>query len=79
MKQTKRLTLVRMDELESDVLELPYENEQLSMIVVLPNEESDVRKVEANLQNFNIEKINERLDQVLFITFVTSNIDFLLS
>ena len=73
MKQKKKLTLVRMEELEADVLELPYENEQLSMIVVVPTEDSDVRKLEANMENFHIGKINDRLDQVTEL-FLLENI-----
>jgi serine protease inhibitor len=52
MRQKKRLTLVRIDELEADVLELPYKNEQISMVVVVPTEDSNVRKLEANLNDF---------------------------
>jgi serine protease inhibitor len=70
MRQTKKLTLVRIDELEADVLELPYENEQLSMVVVVPTENSDVRKLEANLNDFDIGKINDRLDQVIYSSFL---------
>ena len=70
MMQTKRLTLVRIDELEADVLELPYKNEQLSMVVVVPTENSDVRKLEANLNDFDIGKINDRLDQVIYSSFL---------
>ncbi len=65
MMQTKRLTLVRIDELEADVLELPYENEQLSMVVVVPTENSNVRKLEANLNDFDIGKINDRLSSAI--------------
>jgi len=70
MRQTKKLTLVRIDELEADVLELPYKNEQLSMVVVVPTENSDVRKLEANLNDFDIGKINDRLDQVIYSSFL---------
>jgi serine protease inhibitor len=70
MRQTKKLTLVRIDELEADVLELPYKNEQLSMVVVVPTEDSNVRKLEANLNDFDIGKINDRLDQVIYSSFL---------
>ncbi len=70
MRQTKKLTLVRIDELEADVLELPYKNEQLSMVVVVPTENSDVRKLETNLNDFDIGKINDRLDQVIYSSFL---------
>ena len=70
MRQTKKLTLVRIDELEADVLELPYKNEQLSMVVVVPTEDSNVKKLEANLNDFDIGKINDRLDQVIYSSFL---------
>jgi serine protease inhibitor len=70
MRQKKRLTLVRIDELEADVLELPYKNEQISMVVVVPTEDSNVRKLEANLNDFDIGKINDRLDQVIYSSFL---------
>ncbi len=70
MRQTKRLTLVRIDELEADVLELPYKNEQVSMVVVVPTEDSNVKKLEANLNDFDIGKINDRLDQVIYSSFL---------
>jgi hypothetical protein len=34
------------------------------MVVVVPTGDNDVKKVAKNLENFDIAKINERLDQV---------------
>ena len=71
MKLTKKLFVTKVDEIGANVLELPYENEQLAMIVVLPNLDTDVRQVQAKLAQFDVSKINEKLEQV------TRNLDYL--
>ncbi len=47
---------------------MPYENDALSMVVVVPTGGNDVKKVAENLENFDVAKINERLDQVKLFT-----------
>jgi len=64
MKQTKRLILTHVDELDADVIELPYENDALSMIVVVPSDDADIKKVSDKLEDFNIVKIDDKLGQV---------------
>lgn len=64
MRQTKKLTFVHVEELDADVLELPYDNDALVMIVVVPKEGNDVMNVEKKLATFDVAKINDRLDQV---------------
>ena len=71
MKLTKKLFVTKVDEIGANVLELPYENEQLAMIVVLPKLDTDVRQVQAKLAQFDVSKINEKLEQV------TRNLDYL--
>ena len=34
------------------------------MLIVLPNEDTDIRQVQLNLEQFDIAKINDRLAQV---------------
>jgi hypothetical protein len=38
------------------------------MVVVVPTGANDVKKVAENLENFDVAKINERLDQVKLFT-----------
>ena len=60
MKLTKELLITKVAEIGANVLELPYENEQLAMIVVLPNLDTDIRQVQAKLLHFEASKINEK-------------------
>ena len=64
MSQKKRLIFAHVDEIDADVVELPYENDALSMIVVVPSNVSDVKNLADKLENFDFSKINEKLDQV---------------
>ncbi len=48
-------------ELESNVLDIPYENETMSMIIILPDKTTDVVQVQKKLQNFETEVLFERL------------------
>ena len=64
MRQTKKLILAHVDELDADVIELPYENDALTMTVVVPSDGNDVKNVADKLENFDINKINDKLEQV---------------
>jgi serine protease inhibitor len=64
MKLTENLKVTFIPELESDVLELPYQNEEISMIIVLPSNNSDVFKVEKNLRNFDARFLVRNLDLI---------------
>ena len=64
MSQKKRLIFAHVDEIDADVVELPYENDALSMIVVVPSNVSDVKNLADKLESFDFGKINEKLDQV---------------
>ena len=64
MKLSRKLFVTKVDEIGANVLKLPYENEQLAMIVVLPNPDSNVREVQAKLHKFDVSKINDKLEQV---------------
>ncbi len=48
-------------ELESDVLDMPYVNETMSMIIILPNKTTDVFQVQKKLQNFETKVLFEKL------------------
>jgi len=45
MNVTDVLVHADVNEIEAQVLSIPYADEKLSMIIVLPNEESDILKV----------------------------------
>ena len=64
MSQKKRSIFAHVDEIDADVVELPYENDALSMIVVVPSNVSDVKNLADKLESFDFSKINEKLDQV---------------
>jgi len=64
MKLTENLKVTFIPELESDVLELPYQNEEISMIIVLPSNNTDVFKVEKNLRNFDARFLVRNLDLI---------------
>jgi len=48
-----------MDSLKSEILEIPYSDGQTSMVIVLPNEETDIRHVEGLLGDTGIESLIE--------------------
>ena len=48
-------------ELESDVLDMPYENDTMSMIIILPDKTTDVHQVEKKLQSFETKVLFEKL------------------
>ena len=50
--------------LESDIIELPYSDGKTSMIVVLPNEQSDIRKVENLLGNYGLDSLIEHVNDM---------------
>ena len=62
MSLTQNLKVTNIQELESDVLELPYRNEQISMIVVLPNNQADILQVEKKLQNYKPTQLVKKLN-----------------
>jgi len=57
----KELRHYYFEELEFDVLDLPYENETMSMIIILPDKTTDVLKIEKELQNFETKLLFEKL------------------
>ncbi len=57
----KELRHYYFEELEFDVLDLPYENETMSMIIILPDKTTDVLKIEKKLQNFETQLLFEKL------------------
>uniref|UniRef100_T1GFL0 Serpin domain-containing protein n=1 Tax=Megaselia scalaris TaxID=36166 RepID=T1GFL0_MEGSC len=50
-----------LEDLDAKVLELPYENSNLSMLIVLPNKRTGLRDVELKLKSKSIFEINEKM------------------
>ena len=50
-------------DLESDILELPYNDGKTSMIIVLPNQKTDIRKVENLLGHFGLNSLIDRANE----------------
>ena len=61
MKQTQRLAVTHIEEINANVLELPYTDGMLAMIVVVPSNNNDVKNVAAKLENFDVSKISDKL------------------
>ena len=53
--------VTRVDGLMSNILELPYEDGKTSMVIVLPDEDIDIRKVETQLSVFGMEALIDQL------------------
>ena len=65
MKQTGKLTLARVDQINADVVKIPFANEDLIMIVVVPFDDTDIEEVAKKLESFDIFRINSELGQVI--------------
>ena len=53
---------IRVDEIKSQVLQLPYVNDKISMVIVLPEEHSNVRQVEMRMNDFETTSLLKKLD-----------------
>lgn len=51
-----------LPELEATAIEMPYENSELSMLIVLPKEVNGLQKLESKLSVFNISQITEKME-----------------
>ncbi len=56
------LKTCHVKELDANVLELPYQNEQISMVVILPSKTSDVQQVERKLKKIEATSLIDKLD-----------------
>lgn len=50
-----------LDNLDATALELPYENSDLSMVIVLPNKKTGLSQLEEKLRNIQLEQITDNL------------------
>lgn len=49
MKQTNRFNFVSLEDVQAKILEIPYKGEELSMMVLLPNEVDGLQKVRPDI------------------------------
>ncbi|CAI9164908.1 unnamed protein product [Rangifer tarandus platyrhynchus] len=54
MKQTNRFNFVSLEDMQAKILEIPYKGEELSMMVLLPNEVDGLQKLEDQLTAENV-------------------------
>nr|XP_020761262.1 serpin B3-like [Odocoileus virginianus texanus] len=54
MKQTNHFNFVSLEDVQAKILEIPYKGEELSMMVLLPNEVDGLQKVEDQLTAENL-------------------------
>ncbi len=64
MKMTADFKMVDIPELDSALLKLPYQNEHISMIVILPSENIDIHQVEMKLKDFEAMSLVKKLDTI---------------
>ncbi len=58
------MKLAQITEIGANVLEIPYIDENVSMIVILPDEGTDFQQVETNLEKFDFQQIIKVLNEV---------------
>lgn len=77
MHQKGKFYFSYFDDLNCTALEMPYENSDLSMLALLPNEREGLKSLIANLKNVNLLDLSERLhNQEVVVTFPKFKIDF---
>ena len=54
-----KFTFCRLDGIDAEMLKLDYEDERLSMLIVLPDKEAGLKEVSKNFRDFNKEKCGE--------------------
>jgi serpin B len=64
MMMTAYFKMADIPELDSTVLKLPYQNEHISMIVILPSENTDIHQVEMKLKDFEAKSVVKKLDSI---------------
>ncbi|XP_046810747.1 serine protease inhibitor 42Dd-like isoform X2 [Lucilia cuprina] len=56
-----RFGYVELPELKATALEMPYENSELSMLIILPNEIEGLEKLEENLKGLDLNDITSKM------------------
>ena len=66
MNLVKEVRTASIDELNSEILELPYQGGNLVMIIVLPKENYDINDVDKLIHRFDTSQFEKRLDSNSF-------------
>ncbi|XP_064212921.1 serine protease inhibitor 3/4 isoform X4 [Tribolium castaneum] len=62
MMHTKNKFNYKNDEaLDAQILEMPYTNENLSMVIILPNQRNGIGELEKKLENYNLSEITTNM------------------
>ncbi|XP_044267033.1 serine protease inhibitor 3/4-like isoform X5 [Tribolium madens] len=62
MMHTKKKFNYKVDQaLDAQILEMPYINEDLSMIIILPNQKNGIAELEKKLENYNLSEITQNM------------------
>ena len=65
MRRVGKFNFTEISELDSNLLELPYSGEDISLYIVLPNQRQGLKKVTKHLKDFTlIEKSITQLREV---------------
>lgn len=61
MHITKNFRYGENEELDAKILELPYNNEDVSMLIVLPNQKNGIKELEKKLQSVDISELAQNI------------------
>ncbi|XP_049951516.1 ovalbumin-related protein X-like isoform X2 [Schistocerca serialis cubense] len=61
MQQEREFMYANLPELEAQILELPYQGNQLSMLVILPNQIDGINELENKIMKVNLHQISDKL------------------
>ncbi|XP_049798938.1 ovalbumin-related protein X-like isoform X2 [Schistocerca nitens] len=62
MQQEREFMYANLPELEAQILELPYQGNQLSMLVILPNQIDGINELENKIMKVNLHRISDKLN-----------------
>ena len=75
MNLVQEVRTADIDELNSEILELPYQGGNLAMIIVLPKSGYSIEKVDGFMRRFDTSSFEKRLnavDSLFLFTFISS-------
>ncbi|XP_049854610.1 leukocyte elastase inhibitor-like isoform X2 [Schistocerca gregaria] len=64
MQQEREFMYANLTELEAQILELPYQGNQLSMLVILPNQIDGINELENKIMKVNLHQISDKLNPI---------------
>lgn len=61
MFQTDDFNYAEIDELDAQVLELPYKNKDVSMFILLPKKVDGIKELEAKMKDYDLSTVHEKM------------------